>query len=298
MRKILTIVLFILLTTTAEAKTITQGTLDIENIANRISGDLRDYSEKRQVLVENIKSVQKGIKKLKKDYDTAQGEKDRITIRARTLDETSRLLDYYSQFYTLNVKKVQSILPNLSKMRAAANNGVLGKASKQLANPRFKQNIRTLYSNLSALSVKFNNPNMKREVATLLKENELLYQQGKKGVHFFNNITKNIDKVDNYLRSIYARTLLHANILERKKVQTELAVELMQYALALKPIQQNMHQMNPVNIIDIPEIDYDEFVDPVINDAQYADESKPVLYQDPDINVTLKSYEDGPNFIK
>jgi len=281
-----------------EARTVTEGTLDIQNLATRISGDLRDYSQNRDQLVDNIKSVQKGIGKLKEDYGKAETEKDKTMIKARTLKETSQLLDFYSQFYNLNTRTVEAILPNLEKMKDAARKGAIGKAARQLQDPEFKKNLRTLYGNLSTFAMKFNNANLKKEVATLLRENELLYQQGMKGMDVFNDMVKNIDKVSDYLRSIYARTVLRSKILQRKKFQTELAVQLMQYALALKPIKQAMMELNPEGVIEVPEINLEEFVDPIISDSDSEDTAYAPSYNDPDVNAALKNFQKGPNFLK
>ena len=282
----------------AEARTVTEGTLDIQNLATRISGDLRDYSQNRDQLVDNIKSVQKGIGKLKEDYGKAETEKDKTMIKARTLKETSQLLDFYSQFYNLNTRTVEAILPNLEKMKTAARKGAIGKAARQLQDPEFKKNLKTLYGNLSTFAMKFNNANLKKEVATLLRENELLYQQGMKGMDVFNDMVKNIDKVSDYLRSIYARTVLRSKILQRKKFQTELAVQLMQYALALKPIKQAMMELNPEGVIEVPEINLEEFVDPIISDSDSEDTAYAPSYNDPDVNAALKNFQKGPNFLK
>ena len=282
----------------AEARTVTEGTLDIQNLATRISGDLKDYGQKRDQLVDNIKSVQKGIGKLKEDYGKTETEKDKTMIKARTLKETSQLLDFYSQFYNLNTQTVEAILPNLEKMKDAAQKGAIGRAARQLSDPEFKENLKTLYGNLSTFAMKFNNPNIKKEVATLLRENELLYQQGMKGTDVFNDIVKNIDKVSDYLRSIYARTILRSNILQRKKFQTELAVQLMQYALALKPIKQAMVELNPEGVMEVPEVDISEFVDPIISDGDSEDTAYATSYNDPDVDAALKNFQKGPNFLK
>lgn len=280
------------------AETVTEGQLNIQRLATQISGDLKDYSQQRDGLVDNIKSVQKGIQKLRKDYARAETERDRLTIKARTLKETSQLLDFYDQFYALNIQKVEAILPNLEKMRQAARKGAPGKAARQLQDPEFKRNINTLYRNLSTFAMRFHNAKVKKEVATLLKENELLYHQGKNGLDVFDDIIRNIDKVANYLRSAYARTVQRANILERKKMQAELAVELMQYALALKPIQQTMLQVNPEGVIDVPEIDLGEFVDPIISDGQSEGDEGMASYNDPDVDSALKNFQSGPNFLR
>lgn len=280
------------------AETVTEGTLDIQNLATKISGDLQDYGQKRDTLVDNIKSVQKGIQKLKQDYEKAGAENERIVIRARTLKESSQLLDFYSQFYNLNIEKVEAILPNLERMKAGARKGAIGNAARELEDPEFKENMRNLYSNLSTFAMKFSNPNLKKEVATLLRENELLYKQSKKGLSVFDDIVRNIDKVADYLRSVYARTTLRARILERKKFQMELAVELMQYALALKPIRQTMLQINPEGVIEVPDINISEFVDAIISDGESENGKETRSYNDPDVNAALKDYQQGPNFLK
>lgn len=283
---------------TAQAKTVTEGTLDVERLATQISGDLADYSQKRDELVGNITSVQKGIQKLKEDYAKAESVKQRTMIKARTLKETSRLLDFYSQFYNLNVEKVKAILPKLERMKSAAKKSALGKAAGKLQDPEFKRSMKSLYVNLSAMALMFNNPSSKREIANLLKGNELLYRQGQKGVNVFDNIIKNIDKVGDYLRSVYARTMLRSRVLQQKKAQTELAVELMRYVLALKPIRQAMLQINPEGVIDVPDIDFEEFVDPLLSDNQ-AEDGGEAIYTDPDTDAILTGFQqNGPKFLQ
>lgn len=282
---------------TAQAKTVTEGTLDVERLATQISDNLADYSQKKDELVGNIASVQKGIRKLKEDYEKAESVKQRTMIKARTLKETSRLLDFYSQFYALNVEKVKAILPKLERMKSAAKKSALGKAARKLQDPEFKRSMKSLYVNLSAMALMFN-PNSKKEIANLLKENELLYRQGQKGVNVFDNIVKNVDKVSDYLRSVYARTMLRSRVLQQKKAQTELAVELMRYVLALKPIQQTMLQINAEGVIDVPDIDFEEFVDPLLSDNQ-AEEGGAAIYNDPDTDSILTDFQqNGPKFLR
>jgi len=283
---------------TARAKTVTEGTLDIQRLAAQISGDLKDYGRKRDSLVANIKSVQEGIRKLRQDYSRAGTDKERITVKARTLKETSQLLDFYSRFYRLNMDKVKGILPKLQKMRKAAQKGSLGVAARQLQDPEFRKNFRTLYKNISSFAIMFDNPRLRKEVAILLKENELLYKQGGRELGVFNNIVKNIDRVADFLRSVYAKTVLRSNILQRKKLQTEMAVELMQYALALKPIQKAMIQMSPEGIMEVPEINVEEFLDPIIDDAESGTDAGAGSFYDPEVNATLRSYQNGPGFLK
>lgn len=280
----------------AGARTVTEGTLDIQTIATRISGDLKEYSEKRDTLVDNIKSVQEGIRKLEKDYAGTENEKEKTLIKANTLRETGRLLDFYSQFYNLNIQKVEAILPNLERIKEAAQKGIMGKTARELQDPEFKKNLSTLYSNLATFAVMLDKANIKREVATLLRENELLYQQQERGREAFNDITKNVDKVTDYLRSIYARTVLRFNVLQRKKFQAELAVQLMQYALILKPIEQTMLEINPEGIMEVPDIQIGEFVDPIISDKG---EGATILYSDPDVDSSLGKYRrDGADFLR
>ncbi len=282
----------------AEARTVTEGTLDIQAIATRISGDLKEYSEKRDTLVDNIKSVQEGIQKLKEDYAKAESEKDKIMIKANTLKETSTLLDFYSQFYNLNIQKVEAILPNLDRIKKAAREGITGKTARELQDPQFKKNLNNLYGNLATFAMILNKANVKKEVATLLRENELLYQQREKGEDVFNDITKNIDKVTDYLKSIYARTVLRFNVLQRKKFQTELAVQLMQYALVLKPIERTMLEINPEGIMEVPDIQVGEFDDRIINDSGLEDENATSHHSDPDVDSSLRKYRDGADFLR
>ena len=282
---------------TAQAKTVTEGTLDVERLATQISDNLADYSQKKDELVGNIASVQKGIRKLKEDYEKAESVKQRTMIKARTLKETSRLLDFYSQFYALNVEKVKAILPKLERMKSAAKKSALGKAARKLQDPEFKRGMKSLYVNLSAMALMFN-PNSKKEIANLLKENELLYRQEQKGVNVFDNIVKNVDKVSDYLRSVYARTMLRSRVLQQKKAQTELAVELMRYVLALKPIQQTMLQINAEGVIGVPDIDFEEFVDPLLSDNQAEDWGEDI-YSDPDTDSILTDFQqNGPKFLR
>ena len=281
----------------AFAKTVTEGTLDIQNLATEITGDLQEYSRTKDILVDNIRSAQAGIGKLKEDYQKAESKNEKTRLQAATLKETSDLLDFYSQFYELNIQTIKRILPRLETMRKAARKGGFGKAARQLQDPEFKRNMANLYGNLSGFAVTFGNARSKKEVATLLRENELLYSQGRAGTDVFNNIMENIDKVSAYLRSIYATTRLRAGILQRKKFQAELAVELMEYALALKPLKEAMAQMNPEGIMEVPELELDEFVDPIIEDDSPGGGPAGVDY-DPEIDRILQSYRNGPNFLK
>jgi hypothetical protein len=112
------------------------------------------------------------------------------------------------------------------------------------------------------------------------------------------NIIKNVDKVGDYLRSVYARTMLRSRVLQQKKAQTELAVELMRYVLALKPIQQAMLQINPEGVIDVPDIDFEEFVDPLLSDNQ-AEDGGEAIYTDPDTDSILTGFQqNGPKFLQ
>jgi hypothetical protein len=281
------------------SKTITQGNLNIEKLASSINGDLHEYTLKKDQFVSSIKSTQKGIAKLKNTYKQADTDKKKIMIKARTLKETSRLLGLYSRFYNLNIEKIRSILPKLDSLRQEARKSPSAKTANLLHNKEFKNNISTLYGNISAFALKFSKGKDKRDISTLLKENELLYRAGQKGINNFNNIISNVDKLSDYLRAIYAKTQLRSNILEQKKDQTEMAIKLMRFALALKPMQKTLIEMNPQGIIDVPDLDYSELIDPIINES----ESKVTIgikdiYNDPGIDSELKAYEHGPGFIK
>jgi len=290
---------FLCFIASAEAKTVTEGTLELDRIATKISSDLMDYANKKEELVGNIKSVQKGIHKLKDDYSKAGTQKEKTIIKARTLKETSQLLDFYSRFYNLNIEKVKTILPNLEKMKTSARRGTLGRRARELKDPEFKKNLKSLYANLSGMALIFNNPNIKKEIAGLLKEHELLYRQGEKGINVFDNITNNIDKVADYLRSVHAKTVLRSKILQQKKEQTELAVELMRYVLALRPIQHTIRQINPEGVMDVPEIDFAEFVDPLISDDDADGDAENMSYSVPDADSALMNFrENGPKFLE
>ena len=296
---ILTILAIGILSFTAYSDTITQGTLDVDGLATSISGDLEDYSIKRDQLVKNIKFTQSGIEKLKQDYSDAENQKEKIIIKARTLRESSGLLSSYSQFYRLNMETVQSILPKIDKLRQHAKKSSLNSTARLLKDPVFRTNMKNLYGNISAFALNFGQANSKKQISGLLQENELLYQTNSRGENEFNNIIKNIDKVSDSLRSIYAKTVLRSNILEQKKVRTEMAVELMRYALALKPIQQTMLELNPEGIINVPDIDYAEFVDPIINETGLeSGQTFNATYSDPQVESSLKGYQDGPDFLK
>ena len=296
---ILTILAIGILSFTAYSDTITQGTLDVDGLATSISGDLENYSIKRDQLVKNIKFTQSGIEKLKQDYSDAENQKEKIIIKARTLRESSGLLSSYSQFYRLNMETVQSILPKIDKLRQHAKKSSLNSTARLLKDPVFRTNMKNLYGNISAFALNFGQANSKKQISGLLQENELLYQTNSRGENEFNNIIKNIDKVSDSLRSIYAKTVLRSNILEQKKVRTEMAVELMRYALALKPIQQTMLELNPEGIINVPDIDYAEFVDPIINETGLeSGQTFNATYSDPQVESSLKGYQDGPDFLK
>jgi len=291
-------VLLFCLTSHASAETVTEGRLDIQNLASQIAGDLQDYAEKRDTLIENIKSAQNGIQKLKEDHDRAETEKEKIHIKARTLRETGRLVSFYSQFFNLNVDKVEAILPALEKMRASAKKGAMGKTARILEDPEFKKSMKNLYVNLATLATKFDNADLKKEIASLLKENELLYQQNRKGVRAFDDIVRNIDKVADYMRSVYARTVLRARILEHKKLQTEMAVELMEYALALQPIQEGMMQLNPESVLAVPALNLSDFVDSILSGKGGEGADDALSYQDPDVEAALKRLQQGPKFLR
>lgn len=282
----------------AYAKTVTEGTLDIQNLTTQITGDLQEYARTKDILLDNIKSVQAGLGELKENYHRAGTENEKLRIRAATLKETSDLLDFYGQFYELNIQTVQRILPRLETMRKAAHKGSLGKAARQLQDPVFRENMTNLYGNLSAFAMAFGDNKSKKEVASLLKDFESLYAQGKSGADIFNNIIQNIDKVSDFLRSLYAATKLRANILQTKKYQAELAVELMEYTLALKPLKAAMGEMNPEGVMQVPEIDMAEFVDPIIEDSDSPQGPFMAVGHDPEIDRILDGYQNGPGFLK
>lgn len=288
-----------LLAVKAESKTVTQGTLELEKIASSISSDLQDYSQKRDILVANIKSTQEEIKTLQQNSSKTDNKKTIISIKAKTLKETSRLLNYYSSFYKLNMEKVELILPKIDKLKLKAEQSSSARSVRMLKQPEFRKNMKNLYGNISAIAMKFGKGRTKKEISSLLKENELLYQVGQNGRYAYDNIITTIDKLSGSLRSIYAKTTLRANILENKKARTQMAIELMRYALALRPIQQTMLELNPEGIINIPEVDYTEFVDPILNTAEFkSGEDEMSIYSDSDVDSTLKDYQNGPNFLQ
>lgn len=287
--------LFIFSASLSESRTITDGLLDVDQLAGKIADDLTDYNQKKDDLVSNITATQRARQKLKTDFGKAQTEKDRITIKARTLEETGRLLNFYGRLYRLNLSKIEAILPNLDNLRVAAQNSPLGKAAKKLRNPEFKRNISSFYANISAMTTLFDNLELNKEIAGLLRENELLYRRGAKGAGASGNIIKEIDRVADYLRSIYAKTTLKARAMEQERVKTELAIELMRFALALKPIQHTIAQINPEGAFEVPEINVEEFIDPILNDNQKEDGFDSSSYE-LEANAILQRYQNGLDF--
>jgi len=278
------IVLCVLLCGRAYAATTTEGMLDIEKIGSEIQNDLTRYSDKKTELIEEIKQAQEAIRELKDTYARAD-EGDRVLFKAETLKETSRLLDLYSQYYNQTIATIETILPNLERMRKAARTGSLGK-SERLRLPEFRKHLLNLYSTASQMALKFGSPATKAEIASLLNDSEILYQQSQKGGTVFQDVLRNIDKVEEHLRSLYAKTTLRNTILETQKMKTEIAVSLMQYALALKPLKEGTALIND-GMLDLPDIDFDDVVDSVIEpedaDAAGTDEG----YSDPEVDAEL-----------
>jgi len=286
----------VLLGGTAEAQTVTRGTLELEKLAAGITEEVSDYTHKREILVDEIVKNQKRIEDLRKEYQKAGGEKERVRLRAESLREISQLLDFYERYYGLTIQTVENILPGLEKMRQSARQGVLGTAARQLEDPRFKRDLNSLYGNLSGFAMRFDNPRLKREVAVILKENELLYRQGAQGANAFEGVSANIDRVSDFLRSAYARTVQKCSILQRKKAQAGLAVDLMRYALALKPIQQNLARFDPKILEDIPELDYQDLLDPLLEEAAGDGTTSGTAGTDPDVDTALRGFLQGVNF--
>jgi len=278
----------------ANADTITQGTLDIKNLAKSISDNLQDYTAKKNVLVGQIKRVQAGIKNLKYSYSQATEEKDRIRLRAETLKETSRLLNIYSKFYKLNISKAEAILPNIRRLKVAASRGPLGFAARQLENEEFKNNIKTFYSNISNMAILLNDAKLKKDVTGFLRDNDAYYKHGSTNIKAFDNITRNIDKIEGYIHNIYAKTLQQSALLRQKQHKTKLSIELMRYVIALRPLKGSMLQINPEGVMEVPEVNVDEFIDPLINEDQSSGQN----YSSPADDEYLKASMNGPGFLE
>jgi len=266
------------------AATTTEGMLDIERIGTEIQNDLSSYADKKTELIDDIKLAQDSIRGLKDAYARAE-ENERPLYKAETLKETSRLLDLYSQYYNQTITTINTILPNLERMRKSARKGSLGK-SERLRSPEFRKNLLNLYSTASQMALKFGSPATKAEIASLLNDSEILYKQSQKGGTVFQDVLRNIDKVEEHLRSLYAKTKLRNTILETQKMKTEIAVSLMQYALALKPLKEGTALIND-GMLEIPDIDFDEVVDSIIEPEDDSMDTAGEGYSDPDVDAVL-----------
>ena len=278
------------------AATVTQGTLEFEELATTVREDLKDYNERRDVIIGDIKATQNSLKKLKTDFSRSDSSAEQAEIKARTLRDTSRLLESYSQYHALTIAKVEAVLPNLEKMKKAVKKSTLAESARQLQDPEFRTGINNLYSNLSSMTMMFGDKRRKAEIAVLLKNNELLYAQGNKGQGGVENIVKNVDKMTDYLRSIYAKTANSNMILNQKKEQTKYAIELMMYALDIGKIKHTMPKFSEM-MMDIPEIEVDEFLDisPLFNNDETDEEEEIAGYYDSDADGILKSFNSGAN---
>ncbi len=281
------------------AATVTQGTLEFEELATTVKEDLKDYNERRTVIVGDIKAIQNSLKKLKTDFSRSDSDIERAEIKARTLRDTSRLLEAYSKYHTLTISKVEAVLPNLQKMKKAVKKSSLGKSARKLQDPEFRSGINNLYANLSSMTMMFGDKRRKAEIAMLLKNNELLYSQGKKGQGVLGDVVKNVDKMTDYLRSIYARTVNGNMILNQKKEQTKYAIELMMYALDIGRIKDTMPKFSEM-MMDIPEIKVDEFLDisPVFSNEESDDEAEVAGFYDSDADGILNSFKNGANSLR
>jgi len=275
-------------------KTVTQGILKVQNFVAKISEDLQDYTIQKNELLEKITSTQKKIYRLKKKHRKAMTKKDKMILKAEELRETSRLYNEYTKFYELNINKVRSILPNIAGLRKAAKKGELGLVAKQMQKPEFKKNMKSLYGNISSLCLKLDNPNLKKEVLGFLKGTEDLYIHNNNGLSAFDNVIKNIDKVELYFRSMYAKTIQKSMVLKHRKHQTELSIDLMRNLIGLEVIKDGMSNFDP-EIIEIPDEEYNDYMDSVIQQGQEI--SKIEAFSSPEIDSELRGYLKGPGFI-
>ena len=204
--KIIILVIFIVgvLFFIANSDSITQGTL--HGLVNSISSDFPDYSVKRDQLLENIQLTKISIEKLRRNYIQTDKQKEKSIIKARILKESDRLISSYSQFYTLNMEKVKSILPKIDKLRQHSQKSSLNSSARLLKDSEFKTNMKNFYGKI--LSTTDNSGCNKLQKMSSIKahNNEFFNQINTMDENKLCDIITKIDKCSDFLKSIYTKS--------------------------------------------------------------------------------------------
>lgn len=294
---------FILAPASLRAQTVTQGTFErIRAIGEKVSTELDSYVTQRDSKLKDLDKIKRDIGVSQAAYAKTSGKNERLGLQARILASSSELVEGYLDLYGLATKKMEEIIPNLRWMREAAASGALmGPVAKQMHDPRTREQLSSLYSNLANLSLLLNDKALQGDVAPLLRANEEIFEGYNLSRGVFENVAANLDRVIKYYSDVYAKTALAYRKLQQKKQKLLIASDLMAFVIAVGPIQDKILDLSGKGGMEVPEMDVnlDEITDLIVRESTGPERDEDFYIPNPDGKPDLVRYRnEGPSFVK
>ena len=281
----------------AMGKTFTEGVLDHEQFLRETNDLYKKYCIENNQLSHGIIAVQKNISRLKQQFKQKNTYEEKALLQSIILEKNSELIHLCNKRYQLVFDKLIPVKTNLKKLKEMSEKGLINThALKRIKNTN-KKNMYEIYQKLSALAQNSKDPGFKKSIASLLSENEKIYRQNIQGIKFFRRFKNRVESFDAHVSSILGQTRLNVELLNQKKNQLLLSINLMKNNIALYPIE-NMIK-NIKNNDQLNNITQEIILDPLIDiNSQVSEDSllQKKEHIDP-IDKQLEEYSNGPDFL-
>lgn len=242
----------------AQAETWSEGTIDVGKLSRDISKDVDEFSSEKDRIAQRIKEKKSKLMQLKKEYEQASKVNEKGVVKSRMLLASSEMIKLYEQMYSTTEEKVSDIIPKIRKLRESADQSRMGQRQKQLQDPETRKRLRNMFSVVSNLAQRCQDPDKQRMVADMLEMADQLYSgtQGNQGS--MQNLLENMDQLEERMIALYAQAKNGLLRVDLEKEQTRLATEMFQYIVSMRPVAEAINEMDFQGDLDLPDIDLDE----------------------------------------
>lgn len=256
LKGIIFIALGALFASSAEAVVTTQGTID--ELVLKINRDMSSYRQTREGFENRVKKLQDRVNNLSQEYQHASGDQ-RIIIRSRLLKHASELVGEYSGFMDTAKATISSTLSNLKSLKQIAGNSSMDDSWVKL-DSRSKARLNVLYSTVARIALEVGDPELKKEVASILKGVGQPFKRPFQGRDLRKKIIDGIDLLIDRYSDLYAKLCLQNAKLQEDMENIKLTGKFTKYTVALRPLEEMIDKFEP----NLPKID----ISPVILDLE------------------------------
>lgn len=242
----------------AQAETWSEGTIDVGQLSRDISKDVDDFSTEKDRLAQRIKEKKSRLMQLKKEYKQASTVNKKGVIKSKMLLASSEMIKLYEEMYSTTAEKVSDIIPKIRKLRESAGQSRMGQRQKHLQNPETRKRLSNMFSVVSTLAQRCQDPGKQRMVADMLEMADRLYRGTKGNQGSMQNLLENMDQLEERMIALYAQSKNGLLRVDLEKEQTRLATEMFQYIVSMRPVAEAINEMDFKGDLDLPDIELDE----------------------------------------